>query len=160
VWDGYTRSTAANVKVDVTNANDNAPAITAGQNFAIDGGAHNVIDALEVSDPDDVNQLGFTTFSGYAITAGNTNSVFRLRANTGVLEVARPLFVDWRKTSYALTATVSDGTNTSAPQGVIVNIPKRVNFCLLNVIQLQVPKATAPVAVLLGGQLGGCARAL
>ena len=76
------------------------------------------------------------------------------------LEVARPLLVDWRKTSYALTATVSDSVHTSPVQGVVVNIPKRVNFCLLNVINLQVPKASAPLAVLLGGELGGCQRAL
>ena len=44
--------------------------------------------------------------------------------------------------------------------GSVVNIPKRVDFCLLNVIKLQVPKATAPVAVLLGAQLGGCGPAL
>ncbi|HEV7607212.1 MAG TPA: endo-1,4-beta-xylanase [Steroidobacteraceae bacterium] len=160
VWDGYVRSAAANVAINVTNLNDNAPAITGAQVFDIDGGAHNVIDALEVSDADDINQLGFTTFSNFALVSGNTNSVFRLRANSGVLEVARPLFVDWRKTSYLLTAKVSDGTNTSAVQGVTVNIPKRVNFCLVNFIRVEVPKATAPLAVLLGGELGDCRRAL
>jgi len=159
VYDGYVRSAPATVTINVTNANDNTPAITAGQVFDIDGGSHNVIDALEVSDADDINQLGFTTFSNYALVSGNTNSVFRLRANSGVLEVARPLLVDWRKTSYALTAKVSDGTNTSAAQGVIVNIPKRVEFCLLNVLRLEVPKTTAPLAVLLGGELGDCRRA-
>jgi endo-1,4-beta-xylanase len=160
VWDGYVRSAAANVTINVTNANDNTPAITAGQAFDIDGGSHNVIDALEVSDADDINQLGFTTFSNYAIVSGNTNSVFRLRANSGVLEVARPLLVDWRKTSYTLTAKVSDGTNTSAAQAVTVNIPKRVDFCLANIIRVEVPKATAPLAVLLGGALGDCRRPL
>jgi endo-1,4-beta-xylanase len=158
VWDGYVRSATASVTINVTNANDNAPSITAGQAFNIDGGAHNVIDALEVSDRDDVNQLGFTTFSNFALVSGNTNSVFRLRAASGVLEVARPLLVDWRKTSYALAAQVSDGTNTSAAQAVTVNIPKRVEFCLANVIRVEVPKAVAPLAVLLGGELGDCRR--
>ena len=156
VWDGYVRSEDQLITVQFVNENDNTPSVTAGQAFNIDGGAHNVIDALEVSDPDDVNQLGFTTFANFAIASGNTNSVFRLRADTGVLEVARPLFVDWRKTAYALTATVNDGVHTSPAQGLVVNIPKRVNFCLFNVIKLQVPKATAPRAVLLGGELGGC----
>jgi hypothetical protein len=156
VWDGYKRSAPQTVTIKTINVNDNVPAVTAGQAFDIDGGSHNVIGALEVSDPDDVSQPGFTTFSNFAIVSGNTNSVFRLRAATGVLEVARPLLVDWRKTSYALTAKVSDGTNTSAAQGVIVNIPKRVEFCLANVIRVEVPKATAPLAVLLGGQLGDC----
>lgn len=144
--------------IKTVNLNDNAPAITAGQTFDIDGGAHNVIDALEVSDPDDSGQIGFTTFSNFAIVSGNTNSVFRLRANTGVLEVARPLLVDWRRTSYSLTAKVSDGVNTSAAQAVVVNIPKRVELCLANVIRLEVPKATAPLAILLGSELGNCRR--
>jgi endo-1,4-beta-xylanase len=160
VWDGYVRSATATVTINVTNANDNPPAISAGQVFDIDGGAHNIIDALEVSDPDDVNQLGFTTFSNYALVSGNTNSVFRLRADSGILEVARPLLIDWRRSSYALTAKVSDGANTSAAQGVVVDLPNRVEFCLANLIRVEVPKATAPLAVLLGGELGDCRRAL
>jgi len=126
------------------------------ERFPIDGGAHNVIDAIEVSDPDDINQIGFTTFSNFAITSGNTNSVFRLRATDGRLEVARPLFIDWRRTSYALGTTVSDGVNTSAVESVVVDIPKRVGFCVAGVVRLEVPKATAPLAVLLGGELGDC----
>lgn len=158
VWDGYKRSAPESVFIRTNNLNDNAPAVTEGQVFDIDGGSHNVIDALEVSDPDDVNQLGFTTFSNFAIVSGNTNSVFRLRANSGVLEVARPLLIDWRKTSYALTAKVSDGTNMSPAQAVTVNIPKRVELCLANFIRLEVPKATAPLAILLGSELGNCRR--
>ena len=138
------------------NLNDNKPSVTPGQRFPIDGGAHNVIDAIEVSDPDDINQIGFTTFSNFAITSGNTNSVFRLRATDGTLEVARPLFIDWRKTSYTLGTKVSDGANTSAVEPVVVEIPRRVEFCLANTVRLEVPKATAPLAVLLGAELGDC----
>jgi hypothetical protein len=156
VWDGYTRSAVENVTININNLNDNKPSVTAGQRFPIDGGAHNVIDAIEVSDPDDVNQIGFTNFQNFAITSGNTNSVFRLRATDGRLEVARPLFIDWRKTSYTLGTTVSDGANTSAVESVVVDIPKRVDFCLANTIRLEVPKATAPLAVLLGAELGDC----
>jgi endo-1,4-beta-xylanase len=156
VWDGYTRSAVEAVTININNLNDNKPSVTAGQRFPIDGGAHNVIDAIEVSDPDDMNQIGFTHFSNFAITSGNTNSVFRLRATDGRLEVARPLFIDWRRTSYTLGTTVSDGANTSAVEPVTVDIPKRVEFCLAGTIRLEVPKATAPVAVLLGGELGDC----
>jgi endo-1,4-beta-xylanase len=156
VWDGYVRSAVETVTININNLNDNKPSVTPGQRFPIDGGAHNVIDAIEVSDPDDINQIGFTTFSNFAITSGNTNSVFRLRATDGTLEVARPLFIDWRKTSYTLGTTVSDGANTSAVESVVVDIPKRVEFCLANTVRLEVPKATAPLAVLLGAELGGC----
>ena len=156
VWDGYATSATQTVTINITNLNDNKPSVTAGQRFPIDGGAHNVIDAIEVSDPDDMNQIGFTHFANFAITSGNTNSVFRLRATDGRLEVARPLFIDWRRTSYALGTTVSDGVNTSAVESVVVDIPKRVGFCVAGVVRLEVPKATAPLAVLLGGELGDC----
>ncbi len=56
------------------------------------------------TDADDTNQPGFTTFSGWTITSGNTNNVFRF-SGTGNLQVGRPLLVDWRKTSYALGST-------------------------------------------------------
>jgi hypothetical protein len=157
-WDGYARTAVETVTININNLNDNKPSVTPGQRFPIDGGAHNVIDAIEVSDPDDVNQIGFTNFSNFAITSGNTNSVFRLRTTDGRLEVARPLFIDWRKTSYTLGTTVTDGANTSAVEPVVVDIPKRVGFCLAGIIRLEVPKATAPVAVLLGGELGDCRR--
>jgi hypothetical protein len=156
VWDGYIRSAAANVTVKVTNANDNAPAITAGQSFDIDQGYRNTIAAVESSDPDDVNQPGFTKFQGWTIVSGNTGSVFKLTPTLGELQIARPLLIDWRKTSYSLGATVSDGTFTSPVQGVTVVIPKRVDMCLFDFIRLDVPKATAPLVFLLGGDLGSC----
>ncbi len=160
VWDGYMRSAPASVTVRVLNENDNPPEIIAGQAFDIDDGANRVIGALAATDADDTNQIGFTTFGNWAITGGNPGSVFRLRTTTGHLEIARPLLIDWRRSSYALTATVSDGANTSAPQGVTVAIPRRVNMCLFDVIKVEVPKATAPIVFLLGGELGGCLGAL
>ena len=63
--------------INLSNLNDNAPAITAGQSYRIDGGAHNSIGKVLATDPDDTNQPGFTTFSGWTITSGNTNNVFR-----------------------------------------------------------------------------------
>jgi len=72
------------------------------------------------------------------------------------LQVGRPLLVDWRKSSYSLGTRVSDGTNNSAIQSVQVTIPNRVNMCLLNAIKLEAPKATAPLLLLLGAELGTC----
>jgi len=155
VWDGFTRSAVETVTIKVNNLNDNAPAIGAGQSFRIDGGAHNVIGKVVATDADDTNQPGFTTFSGWTITSGNANNVFKF-STTGNLQVARPLLIDWRKTSYTLGSTVSDGTNVSAAQGVQVTIPNRVNLCLFNFINLDSPKAAAPVLILLGSELGSC----
>jgi endo-1,4-beta-xylanase len=160
VWDGYVRSSPGTVTVNVANVNDNSPSVSAGQTFDIDGGFKRSIGWLESSDPDDMNQLGFTTFQDWQIVSGNTGSVFRVTPSAGELQIARPLLIDWRKTSYSLGTTVSDGTNTSAATPVTVVIPKRVDMCLFDVIKLEVPKATAPLVFLLGGELGSCFKPL
>ncbi len=159
VSDGYQRSKPETVRVDITNVNDNPPVIPAGQSYRIDGGAKNTVAKVVATDADDTNQPGFTTFSGWAITSGNTNNVFKY-STTGSLQVARPLLVDWRRTSYSLGSTVSDGANTSAAETVQVTIPNRVNLCLLNAIKLEAPKAAAPVLILLGAQIGSCNQPL
>jgi endo-1,4-beta-xylanase len=155
VYDGYSRSAPENVTINLTNLNDNPPVITAGQSYRIDGGRNNTVAKVLATDADDTNQPGFTTFSGWAITSGNTNNVFRFNG-TGDLQVGRPLLVDWRKTSYSLGSRVSDGANNSAVQTVQVTIPNRVNLCLLNAIRLEAPKAAAPLLILLGADLGSC----
>jgi endo-1,4-beta-xylanase len=154
VYDGFRRSAAANVTIAVTNLNDNAPVITAGQAYPIDGGSHNRVASVLATDPDDTNQPGFTTFGPWAITGGNPHQVFQVDAS-GQLRVARPLLVDWRRSSYTLGTTVGDGTNTSAVQTVQIIIPNRVRVCLLN-HTLEVPKVATPVLVLLGAGIGSC----
>jgi len=154
-YDGYRRSATENVTINVFNLNDHPPVITAGQSYRIDGGHDNAVARVKVTDADDTNQPGFTTFSGWAITSGNTNSVFRF-SGTGELQVGRPLLVDWRKSSYVLGTRVGDGTNTSAIQAVEVTIPNRVNLCLANSIRLEAPKSTVPLLILLGAELGSC----
>jgi len=56
--------------------------------------------------------------------------------------------------------TVSDGASTSAATPVTVVIPKRVDMCLFDIIKLEVPKATAPLVILLCGELGSCFKPL
>jgi len=157
VYDGYRRSAVEDFTINVFNLNDNPPVITAGQSYRIDGGHDNRVAMVKATDADDTNQPGFTTFSGWALTSGNTNNVFRF-SGTGELQVGRPLLIDWRKSSYVLGTRVSDGTNNSAVQAVQVTIPNRVNLCLANVIRLEAPKATAPLLILLGAELGSCSR--
>jgi hypothetical protein len=154
VWDGYVRSAAVPLTITVTNANDNAPAITAGQAFRIDDGYKQIIAALEVSDPDDVNQIGFTHFSNWSIVSGDPAHAFALTTN-GELKVF-PKRINWRLTGYALGATVSDGANTSTPATVLVAIPSRVYLCFGDIIQIQVPKQSAAAFVALGADLGRC----
>jgi len=159
VFDGYKRSAPQLVTINLTNLNDNKPTIGGGQAYRIDGGAHNSIAKVLASDPDDTNQPGFTKFSAWTITSGNTNNVFRLNT-AGILQVARPLLIDWRKSAYNLGTTVSDGTNISDATPVQVTIPNRVNLCLFNAIRLEAPKAAAPVLILLGSELGSCGAPL
>jgi hypothetical protein len=154
VWDGYMRSAAAPVSVKVTNANDNAPAITAGQAFSIDDGYKQIIAALEVSDPDDVNQIGFTKFKGWKIVSGDPGRVFKLRKD-GELEVFAKE-IDWSLPGYALGATVSDGVNTSASSTVLVSIPAQVYVCIGDIVQVQVPKQEVAALVAAGADLGKC----
>ena len=159
VSDGFKRSAPQDVTVRLTNLNDNPPAIPAGQSYRIDGGSNNSVARVIAIDADNTNQPGFTSFSAWTITAGNPNNVFRYNG-TGTLQVGRPLLIDWRRTSYSLATTVSDGTSVSAVEPVIVTIPNRVNLCLANVIKLEAPKATAPLLILLGSTLGTCNRPL
>jgi endo-1,4-beta-xylanase len=154
VFDGFRRSAAANVAITVNNLNDNPPVITAGQAYGIDGGSNNRVARVLATDPDDANQPGFTTFGPWAITSGNPNQVFQFDA-TGQLTVARPLLVDWRRSSYTLGTTVGDGTNTSAVEVVQVIIPNRVRLCLQN-RTLDVPKQAAPGMILSGASIGSC----
>jgi VCBS repeat-containing protein len=154
VWDGYVRSAPQTITIKVTNANDNAPAITAGQAFRIDDGYKQIIAEIEVSDPDDVNQVGFTKFRGYKIVSGDPGRVFKLRRD-GELEVFAKE-VDWSLTSYVLGATVSDGVNTSAVETITVSIPNRVLVCVADVVQLDVPKEDVAPLVAAGADLGAC----
>jgi Cadherin domain len=154
VWDGYMRSAAVPVTVKVTNANDNAPAITAGQAFRIDDGYKQIIAEIETSDPDDANQIGFTKFKGWKIVSGDPGRVFKLRKD-GELEVFAKE-VDWSKSGYALGATVGDGTNTSAVETIFVSIPATVLVCVEDLIQLEVPKENVAALVAIGADLGKC----
>jgi endo-1,4-beta-xylanase len=155
VYDGFKRSVAAAVTVNLLNANDNAPVVTGGQSLPVDGGSRYLIGTARATDADDTNEPGFTTLQGWRITGGNGGLVFVIDPATGAVRVARPLLIDFRRSSYTLQVTVSDGVNTSAAQSITVPIPNKVKMCKLghNVV---VPKAAAPLVLWLGGSLGRC----
>ena len=136
VYDGFRRSVAQNVAINLNNLNDNPPVVTAGQSFRIDGGSNDTVARVLAADLDDTNQPGFTTFGPWAITSGNPHDVFRYDS-AGNLTVARPLLIDWRRTSYTLGTTVGDGTHTSAVQGVQVIIPNRVKLAKASLLRNQ-----------------------
>ena len=113
VSDGMTLATAP-ITINVTNVNDNAPAIVA-QIFSISENAANgaAVGTVMATDADG-DALTFT------ITSGNTGNAFAINAGTGAITVAGTLDRTTTQT-YTLTVRVSDGT-TSAEAAVTINV--------------------------------------
>ena len=155
VYDGYRRSQAQVVTIAVKNLNDNTPAVTPGQAFAIDGGARNILGVVQATDADDTNEPGFTDFQNWRIVGGTGARLFDVGSGNGWLRASRPLGIDWSKSSYSLLMQTSDGELTSATQSVSVTIPSRVKTCLY-FVDVTVPKRTTPILLLLGATLGSC----
>jgi hypothetical protein len=92
------------------------------------------------------------------VVGGTGSSVFTIAAASGDLQIKRPLLIDFNRSSYTVLATVSDGLNVSAPQLITIAIPRRVTMCALGILQLDVPKQTAPLLLRAGLALGHCKR--
>ena len=157
VWDGYTRSAAGTLTIQVTNTNDNAPLVTASA-FSIDDGSRYTLGTLAATDFDDSNQPGFSTFSDWRVTGGTGASIFTIDAASGALKIKRPLLIDFRQSSYTVRVTVTDGLNVSPEQQIDIAIPRKITVCLLGVLQLDVPKLTVPLLLRNGAALGACKR--
>jgi endo-1,4-beta-xylanase len=156
VWDGYKRSPPTQVEIRIANLNDNAPEVLAGQAFDIDAGDRYDLGLLKAADADDTNQPGFTTFSGWKVVGGSGASVFAIDPVTGLLSVRRPLMIDFRRSSYSVLATVSDGKYSSAAREISIAIPSKLTVCLLSHVQLEVPKLAAGALLRAGAALGAC----
>lgn len=114
------RTDTQSIAVTLTNANDVAPAVTAGQVFSISENAKNndVIGTILATDAD-----GSTTFSNWTIVSGNTNSVFRINTSSGQLAVDDKNELDAAlRPTYTLMVRVSDSVNTSSLVAVTVNV--------------------------------------
>jgi len=106
--------------LNITDINDNTPVITSSQSFNVSEAATNGTSLGTVAATDD--DTG-TTFSGWTITGGNTDNIFAINAATGEITVADNTNLDFETTtSYTLSLTVSDGTNTSAVETVAISI--------------------------------------
>jgi GH35 family endo-1,4-beta-xylanase len=158
VWDGYNRSSGS-VTVNVTNENDNVPAIAAGQTFAIDGDTNYtyILGYIEASDADDTNEPMFTDLGAWTRVGGTGAGIFDISHDWGNVNIARPLSIDFKKTEYTLLVTVSDGEHTSAVQQLVVTIPDTIKLCYQG-RQLSVPKAEANKYLRRGACLGSCPR--
>jgi hypothetical protein len=155
VADEYRRSESQVVTINVNNLNDNAPVVTSGQAFAIDGGSRNVLGAAQATDADDTNQPGFTDFQGWRIVGGTGASFFAIGADNGVLRVSRPLAINLNRSSYTLVLQTSDGANQSAQQAITVTIPSRIRTCLYGA-DLHANRTITKLALALGATFGTC----
>jgi hypothetical protein len=110
--------------ITINNVNE-TPVVTAAQSFNINensvGGT--VVGTVVATDPD-----AGTTFSGWAITVnanpdGDGSNAFAINAATGQLTVLDAGDFDREvSTSLTIKVTVTDGTNTSAEETVVINL--------------------------------------
>ncbi len=156
VWDGYRRSSGS-VTVNVTNENDNAPVVAAGQSFSIDDDTtySYILGLIEATDADDTNAPGFTTLRGWKRHGGTGANIFDISSHLGNVNIARPLLIDFSKTEYTLIVSVSDGANRSATETLTVTIPDMVKLCFKGK-QLVVAKQAAMALIRKGACLGTC----
>jgi autotransporter-associated beta strand protein len=115
----WTNSPNLAVVVTTSTPANQKPVITAGQSFTIaeNSAAGTLVGTLAATDADNTSSLG-----GWAITQGNSSSAFAIDPATGRLTVVGNLNFEVTPTTYTLTVTVSDGTDTSDPADVTVNV--------------------------------------
>jgi hypothetical protein len=118
VGDGTFNSATQSVTINVSDANDEIPAVDAGQTLSVDENtaATTVIGTLTATDAD-----AGSVFSGWEITGGSGQGVFVINAATGAVSVAGALDYELAQ-SYTLNVRVSDGSNTSSSETVSVTI--------------------------------------
>ncbi len=127
--DGYFRSAQQNITINLTNANDNSPVITAGTSFALDGGNCSNLGKVAATDADDTNQPGFTSFQNWQIVGGTGAGIFAINPSTGMVTIANLTQEVLSNNSFTLMVTVSDGTHTSEAQTVTVTLPNKITVC-------------------------------
>jgi endo-1,4-beta-xylanase len=155
VNDGFATSDVQTITVNLTNANDNAPVVTSGMSFSLDGGSCSELGNVTATDADDTNEPGFTTFQNWQIVGGSGSGIFAINTSTGMITIANLKHVDLKNNSYTLLVTVSDGLNTSAEQTVIITIPDKITVCHKGQL-ISVSKMAAIGHIQHGDCIGSC----
>ncbi|MEQ8714402.1 MAG: Ig-like domain-containing protein, partial [Cyclobacteriaceae bacterium] len=118
--DGTTANGYASIHEFGIIATNTPPVITSSQVFTVDEntsvGTAVSPGAVQATDANAGDEL-----SSWTITGGTGANVFAINASTGIITVNSALDYE-TTTSYTLTLTVSDGTATSSPAEVIINI--------------------------------------
>lgn len=129
VTDGYFKSAAETVTINLVNANDNAPVVTPGIRFSLDGGSCSNLGNVMATDADDANEPGFTTFQSWQIAGGTGAGIFAVNPSTGMVTIADLQHADLNESSFTLLVTVSDGIHTSFAETVAITIPNKITVC-------------------------------
>ncbi|MBC6426154.1 MAG: cadherin repeat domain-containing protein, partial [Ekhidna sp.] len=105
----------ADITINVTNVNDNAPTIV-DQTFTVaeDAANNTAVGIVQAADAD-MNNLTF------AITSGNTGNVFDINRTTGAITTAGTLDFENNPNYYTLTVKVSDG-KLSGTANITINV--------------------------------------
>ena len=121
VSDGLNTSTAQMVSIAINDLNDIFPVITNAQTFSIDENSSNgtAVGTVLATDAD----VTATTFSDWTITTGNNDGIFLIDPLTGTIKIANSFYLDFENNQkHYLNITVSDGTNTSPVNRVIITV--------------------------------------
>ena len=106
--------------LNVTDVDDQAPVIDPGQQFAIsaDSSDGTNVGTVTATDPDTVDPL-----VNWTIVGGNESGNFTIDSTTGVISVAGNSDLNFNDVAtYELLIVVSDGSQNSVPETVVVNL--------------------------------------
>jgi len=116
--DGSAMSTTFDIQVN--DIEDNAPVIAQQQSFSIN---ENVIGPLLVGSVNATDNDTLSNLSNWQIDSGNDSALFEINTNNGDLYLANGQSADFEAlSSYSLDVSVSDGTNRSATEQVIIQV--------------------------------------
>ena len=127
---------------------DRRPVITTGQSLDLAKSHCGVLGSVKATDADAADKLG-----NWQLTGGDGASIFEIDSKTGIISIEKWWQIDFRKDSYKLWVTVSDGILTSVPREVTVTLPDRIRLCQFGRWQW-VSKAVVP-SLLRGGYVIG-----
>ena len=125
VSDGINTSSATYVTLNITDVNDSAPVITAGQVFSVNENATigTLVGTTQATDSDAVTTLQNWTISTNIDPNNNGTAAFAINPSSGQISVNDVADLDYEtNTSLNIQITVSDGTNTSNAESVTINI--------------------------------------
>ncbi|MFP4664317.1 MAG: cadherin domain-containing protein [Bacteroidales bacterium] len=120
VNDSLFTSDPQNITINVTDYNDHAPQIPAGQNFSV---SENVPDNHSIGMVQATDEDVSSVLSDYTILSGNEDDIFNMDSNTGEISVLDNSGLDAENnTLYELAITVSDGEFISEQQTISIEI--------------------------------------